>query len=191
MGKRVKRARLLTLVFTFGALWIAFVMRPTADQPLAWSLPWLPPLAATVLLMGVLFLAGLMVRSDRELGALAASRKPAMTGQMLVAALLIVGALLALVHSLTAALWGGPAWQRWAIVGLVTVTTIAGSGRAIGWALVGGLLGGALGFYTAFGREPTEAVDLFLTGIFVWLTIGAVAGTIWRGVRLRRDGERD
>jgi len=54
MGRRLKTASLLTLAFTFIALWIAFVMAPTENQQVGWPLPWLPPLVATVLLMGVL-----------------------------------------------------------------------------------------------------------------------------------------
>lgn len=190
MGKRVQRASLLTLAFTFIALWIAFVNAPTEDQPVKWSLPWLPPLVATLLLMGALFLAGLMVRSDQELGAMATSRQPTMKVQLLVTALLVVVAVLALVQAMTATLWGGPAWQRWAIVGLVTVTVIVGSGRAVGWALLSGLVWGALGLFVGLGREPTGTVDMLLTGIFVGTTVGAVGGTILTAGRRRRDGGR-
>ena len=185
-NNRLRTASLLTLAFTFIALWIAFVNAPAEDQGVDWPLPWLPPLAATVALMGVLFLAGLMVRSDRELGAMAASRQPTMKVQLLVAALLAVVAVLALVQAMIATLWGGPAWQRWAIVVLVTVTVIAGSGRAVGWALLGGLVWGALGLFIGLGRELTGTVDLLLTGVFVGTTIGAVGGTILTAGRRRR-----
>lgn len=88
MAKRVKTASLLMLVFTFLALWIAFVNAPDEGQQVNWPGSWLPPLAATVLLMGVSFVAGLLVRSDRELAAMALSRRPAMTVRMLFAAFL-------------------------------------------------------------------------------------------------------
>jgi hypothetical protein len=190
MGNLLQTASLLTLAFTFIALWIAFVNAPAEDQVVDWPLPWLSPLAATVLLMGMLFLAGLMVRSDRELGAMAATRQPTMKVQLLVAALLLVVAVLALVQALIATLWGGPAWQRWAIVGLVTMTVIAGSGRAVGWALIGGLVWGALGLFVGLGREPTGTVDMLLTGIFVGTTVGAVGGTILTASRRRRGDRR-
>jgi hypothetical protein len=74
---------------------------------------------------------------------------------------------------------------------MVTLGVIAASGRAMGYALLGGLVWGALGFAVGFGREPTEAVDLLLTGVFVGTTVGAVGGTIWKGVRRRQGrGER-
>jgi hypothetical protein len=111
-----------------------------------------------------------------------------MKAQLLIAAFLLVVAVLALVQALIATLWGGPAWQRWAIVGLVTVTVIAGSGRAIGWALLGGLVWGAVGLFAGLGREPAGTVDFMLTGLFVGTTVGAVGGTILTAGRRRRGG---
>jgi hypothetical protein len=188
MNKRTRTATVLAFAFTFIALWIAFVTM--GDEPLdaEWPLPWLPPFLATILLIGALFLAGLMVRSDQELRTQVSSAKATTAVQMFVAALVVVGAVLGLVTSLRFVLWGGPTWQRWAIIGLAIATLLAGSGRAMGRAVIAGLVWAAFGTYIGRKRAPTELVDLFLTGLFVGTTVGAVAGTILLA-SLRRKGQ--
>lgn len=172
MNRPFRTASLLTLIFTFVALWFAFVT--SGDEPSAsdWPLSWISPVLMTLFLMGALFLAELMLASTRGTGWQAGS---AGTVTML-AALIAVGALLGLMFSLRAVLWGGPAWRRWAIVGLVTAAVLAGSGRALGCAVLAGLVWGALGMWAGAGQEPTGRVDLLLTGWMVGTTLGAVGG---------------
>jgi hypothetical protein len=181
----LRTAGLLALVTTFGALWIAFVMNHHADPPPAWSLSWLPPPLAVVLLVGVLHLAGLMLDPGRVWGTIGARRRPAVDARMFAAALVAVAAMLGLVHALNATLWLGPAWRRWAIVGLASAGVVAASGRAWVWALLGALALGALGLAAGLGGEPPGVVDLIPTGVLVGATLGAVAGTL-----LTRDHRR-
>jgi len=87
--------------------------------------------------MGTLFLIGLVMASAQEARGWAGSRQEPAGGWIAIAALVTVGALLGLVPSLRAVLWGGPAGLRWAIVGLATTTVLIGSGRARGCAVLG------------------------------------------------------
>jgi hypothetical protein len=183
MNGRVRRAGILTFVFAYGALWIAFVMAGDRSAEADWPLRWLPPAVAVILLVGTLFLAGLMAMPDAEMRRQTGSSPVSPIARQAVAAVLMVGAVLGLVSALEALLWGGPDWLRWTIVGLAIVTVIAGSGRAIGCAALGGLLWGAVAMAISANREPTDKIDLILTALLVGVTIGAVGGTILRGSR--------
>jgi hypothetical protein len=182
----MRNASLLTLVFTFIALWIAFVT--TGGEPPGPDPPrhGIPALLMTLFLVGALFLAGLMAISDQKTRRSPGHRREPVGTWTVLAALIAVGALLGLVYSLRALLWGGPAWLRWAIAALVTVTILAVSGRALGCAALLGLIWGLLGVWAGIGRKPTARVDLILTGLMVGATVGAVAGTLWRAGR-RKD----
>jgi hypothetical protein len=122
MNRPLRTAAILTLSFTFIALWIAFVT--TGDEPLRPGGPrrWLLSVATTLLLIGTLFLTGLVTASAQEAGGWAGPRQKPAGASMAIAALVAVAALLGLVPSLRTVLWGGPAWLRWAIVGLATTT---------------------------------------------------------------------
>ena len=184
MDKRIRTAVLLTLAFSFIALWIAFVWADDRLREIDWPLSWLPPVPATILLIGGLFLAGLVVASMPGTLFQAGGSQTLMG---LVAALVVVGAVLGLVPSLAAVLWGGLAWRRWIIVALALATVIVGSGRAMGCAVLAGLVWGAFGALIGLGRAPTEIVDLVLTGALVGVTLGAVGGTILKARRGPRD----
>jgi hypothetical protein len=182
VNRPLRAASLLTLAFTFIALWIAFVTTggepPGSDRPLHG----ISALLTTLFLIGVLFLAGLMATSDQNTG-----EKSVGTWTM-IAAIIAVGALLGLVYSLRVVLWGGSAWLRWAVAALVTVTILAVSGRALGCAALLGLIWGLLGAWAGAGQELTARVDLILTGSMVGATVGAVAGTLWKAGRRRGHG---
>lgn len=176
-------AAILTLSFTFIALWVAFVT--TGDEPLepGTLLSWLSSVVITLFLIGVLFLTGLAAASaleDRGWGSLRQSPAEVSTA---IAAGVAVGATLGLVFSLRTMLWGGPALLRWTIVGLVTATVLAGSGQATGCAALGGLMLAALGAWAGIDRELTGRIDLIFTGWLVGTTVGAVGGTLWKVAR--------
>jgi hypothetical protein len=184
----MRSASLLTLAFTFIALWIAFVTTggepPGPEQPLQWT----SALLMTLFLMGALFLAGLLATSDQKSRRSLSYRRESVGTWTMIAALIAVGALLGLVYALRVVLWGGPAWLRWAIAALVTVTILAVSGRALGCAALLGLIWGLLGVWAGAGQEPVARVDLILTGSMVGATVGAVAGTLWKAGRRRGHG---
>ncbi len=189
MNRSLRTAAILTLSFTFIALWIAFVT--TGDEPPShdWRpLRWLLSVVATLSLMGMLFLAGLAMASAQEAGGWAGSRQQPSVS-LAIAALLAVGALLGLVSCLRAVLWGGPAWLRWAIVGLAVATVLLGSGGARGCAALGGRVGGGLGAWAGADRDLVGRIDLILTALLVGATLGALVGTLWMvGFRTDRSG---
>jgi len=84
-------------------------------------------------------------------------------------------------------LWGGPVVLRWTIVSLAIVALVIGSGRAMGWAVVGGLICSAVGIWSGGRRSPVGRIDLILTTLMVGTTIGAVLGTLWGKGRDRRS----
>jgi hypothetical protein len=105
---------------------------------------------------------------------------------MLVAAVLVVGAVLGLLPCLLLMMQEGLGWQILAIIGIIVVTLITDSG----WVLLGGILGGllswALGVLIGLGREPTEVSNLALAGVFVGAVVGGVAGNIRKASRRSR-----
>jgi hypothetical protein len=187
-GEERRAAAILTLLFTFIALWIAFVTTgdelPSSDwRPLRWLLS----LAATFLLVGMLFPAGLVMASAQEFkGGLGFRKQP--SAALSIAALITIGALLGLVTTLRTVLWSGPAALRWAIVGLIVAGVLLGSGRALGCAMLGALVWGVLGVWSGAGRSLVDRVDLLFTGLLVGATLGAVGGTLWRVATRDREG---
>ncbi len=104
MNPPFRTASLLTLIVAFSALWFAFVM--SGDESASdWPRDKISPVLMTLFLMGPLFIAGLMLASTRGTGWQAGSA----TTITMLAALITVGALLGLMFSLKAVLWGGPA----------------------------------------------------------------------------------
>jgi hypothetical protein len=185
MNRPFRTAAILTLSVTYIALWVAFVT--TGDEPPESVEPshWLLSAAASVFLVGIVYAMGLFMASIAEADAIGHPwGVPSLS--TVVFALVSVAALLGLVASLRSVLWGGPTWLRWAIVGLATGVMAMGSGRAIGWAAVGGLIWSGLGLWSGVGRDPIQRVDLMLTGLMVGTTVGAVGGTLWHSWRERR-----
>jgi hypothetical protein len=179
----IRTAGILTFVFSFIALWIAFVLAG-GDQPdVDWPVSWLHPGAASLILMVLLFWAGYTAASDQKTRKYMNSSQKSVRVPTVIAALVVVGALLALVYSMRALLWGGPAWLRWTIVGMFTTAVLLGSGRALGCAGLGALCWVALGFYVGIGRESIGRMDLIFVGLMVGTTVGAVAGTLWNAFR--------
>jgi hypothetical protein len=186
MERPFRTAGLLTVSITYLSLWVAFVT--TGDQPPRSVEPsrWLLSAAASVFLVGILYVTGLFMASVAETtGRGYPQGVPSFS--TVVFALVSVGVLLGLVASLGAVLWGGPAWLWWAVVALATVVVALGSGRALGWAALGGLIWSGLGLWSGAGYHPIERVDLILTGLMVGTTVGAVGGTLWRSWREQRS----
>lgn len=157
MNRPFRTAAILTLSVTYVALWVAFVT--TGDQPPRSAEPsrWLLSAAASVFLVGIVYVMGLFMASIAEADAMGHPQGvPSLS--TVVFALVSVAALLGLVASLRAVVWGGPAWLRWAIVALATVGVVIGSGRAMGWAAVGGLIWSGLGLWSGAGRERIKPV---------------------------------
>lgn len=186
MERSFRTAALLTLSVTYIALWVAFVT--TGDQPPRSMDPsrWLLSAAASVFLIGILYVMGLFMASIAETSG-RSYRQGTLSFSTVVFALVSVGVLLGLVASLRAVLWGGPAWLRWAIVALATGVVVLGSGRAMGWAALGGVIWSGLGLWGGAGHDPIQRVDLILTGLMVGTTVGAVGGTLWHSWRERRS----
>jgi hypothetical protein len=144
---------------------------------------WLLSVATTLFLMGTLFLTGLVTASAQEDRGRSGSRQKPARASIAIAALVTVGALLGLVPSLRVLLWDGPAWLRWAIVGLATTAVLISSGRAIGFAVLGGLIWSAVGAWSGSGRDLVGRTDVILTGLMVGTAVGAVGGTLWMAGR--------
>jgi hypothetical protein len=185
MNRPFRTAAILTLSVIYIALWVAFVT--TGGEPPESAEPshWLLSAAASVFLVGIVYAMGLFMASIEE--ADARGHPPGAPDlSTVVFALVSVAALLGLVASLRSVLWGGPTWLRWAVVALATAVVAMGSGRAMGWAALGGLVWSGLGLWSGAGRSPIQRVDLVLTGLMVGTTLGAVGGTVWHSWRERR-----
>ena len=155
-------------MFTYAALWIAFMT--TGDQRLRSKgvLQWLISLAITLVLIGMLFLAGwLMASSERE----GTGQNP-LGLSILIVALLIVGALLGLVPYMQRVLWGGPAWFRWLIVGTAIIVLVIGSGRAFAWTVLAGMIWVGLGMWRGYDRGLSARMDIILTDLMLGTTVG-------------------
>jgi len=178
MNRFRRPAAMLTLAFTYIALWIAFVI--TAGQPLGSDRPlrWPLSLATIPLLMGMLFLALRVAASVQGSGGWSGDRYISAGAAMAIAALVTIGTMLGLVASLRVVLWGGPDWLRWTIVGLATVAVLIGSGRAMVYAALGGLIWGALVAWIGIDRGTVARTDLVLTALMVGTTLGALGGTL-------------
>jgi hypothetical protein len=175
MKHPLRTAAILALVFTYGALWIAFVTTGEGRLKSEGGSQWVISLVITLVLIGMLFLAGWIIASSERGGA---GQKP-LELSTVIAVLLTVGALLGLVPYLRAVLWGGPAWLRWVIVGTAIAALVIGSGRAVVWTVLAGLIGIGLGMWRGHDRGLSERLDTILTDLMVGATVGAVLGTLW------------
>lgn len=108
MNRPFRTAAIMTLWATYGALWVVVVMMgrpPTTSQG---TLRWPLSLAATLFLMGTLFVVGLLMASPARARGVRSQRQVPRRATV-VAALVTVGALLGLVASLRTVVFGGPA----------------------------------------------------------------------------------
>lgn len=182
MKRSLRTAAILAVVFTYGALWIAFVTTGEDRLRTEGGLQWIISLAITLVLIGMLFLAGWIIASSEWGGA---GQKPSELSTVIVA-VIIVGALLGLVPSMRAVLWDGPAWFRWVIVGTAIAALVIGSGRAVVWTIVASLIWVGLGIYRGYDRGLTARMDMILTDLMLGATAGAVLGTLWGRWRGRK-----
>ncbi|MBN1996994.1 hypothetical protein JW935_05535 [candidate division KSB1 bacterium] len=188
MKDKTRTATVLTVVCGYVALWIAFVVAGENPPTSTGSPHRFFAVTAVPVLIGILFLAGLILASTRGGDEWPDSRpKPAVTW-MPVAVLLIIGTMFGLVAAFKIVLWFGPVWVRWAIVGMAVTIVLIGSGRALGCAALGGVIWGALGVWVGSGREMTGRIDLILTGIMVGTMLGSVIGTLLKA-GWGRDGK--
>lgn len=187
MKRPLRTAAILTLVFTYEALWIAFVTTGEERLRSEGGSQWVISLAITLVLIGMLFLAGWIIASSERGGA---GQKPIVLSTV-IAALLTVGALLGLVPYMRAVLWGGPAWLRWGIVGTAIAALVIGSGRAVVWTVLVGLIWVGLGMWRGYDRGLSERLDTILVDLMVGATVGAVLGTLWGWWRGREKHEAE
>lgn len=175
--KRIHRpAASFAFMTTYLAFWFAFV---TTGDTMARSIGfprWALSLAASLLLMALLFLAGSVIASSPPSWG-RAGQQPVRASTVIVA-LVVVGALLGLMATLRIVLWGGPPLVRWILVGLAVGALVIGSGRAWPWAVLGGLLCSLLGIWGGAGQPLVHRIDHVLTTLMVGATVGAVAGHI-------------
>jgi hypothetical protein len=174
----------LTFSLVFIALWVAFMTAGGEPQGYegAMSLP--VALGVTLALVFVLYLVGLRVATSGDVRSWNGLRHRRGL-PIALTALVAVGAMLGLVASLRALLWGGPLWLRWSIVAFTVVVMVIGSGRAWRWAVVGGMVWAALGVWSGIDRDPTgtwhiraQSIDLLLTGALTGTTLGALVGIL-------------
>lgn len=191
MKRPIRTAAIVTVSFIYGVLWVAFVTIGDEPPRSEGALHWLLSLSITLVLIGMLFLAGLIVAAAQKTGGWTGSRQKAFEVPTVIAALVTVGALLGLLPCLRAVLWGGPAWLRWVIVGAAIATLMIGSGRAVGWATLGGLIWIMLGVWRGGNRELADRIDMVLTDLMVGTTVGAVWGTLWSWRRGRKKPQAE
>jgi len=174
MKQSLRTAAILALVFTYGALWIAFVTTGEARLRSEGGSQWIISLVITLVLIGMLFLAGWIIAS-REWGGVGRTQPELST---VIIAVIIVGALLGLVPSMRTVLWGGPALFRWVVVGTAIAALVIGSGRAVIWTIAGSLIWIGLGMYRGYDQVLNERMDMILTDLMLGATLGAVLGTL-------------
>jgi hypothetical protein len=187
MKRPLRTAAILTLVFTYGALWLAFVTTGEERLRSEGGSQWIISLAITLVLIGMLFLAGWIIASSERGGA---GQKP-LGLSTVIAALLTVGALLGLVPYLRVVLWSGPVWFRWVIVGTAIAALVIGSGRAVVWTVLAGLIWVGLGMWRGYDRGLSERMDMILTDVMLGATVGAVLGTLWGWWRGQKKHEAE
>jgi hypothetical protein len=175
MRPSLRTAAILALVFTYGVLWIAFVATGDARLRSEGGLQWIIALLITLLLIGMLFLAGWIITS-REWKGVGRTQPQFST---VIVAVLIVGALIGLVPSMRVVLWGGPAWFRWIVVGTAIAALVIGSGRAVIWTIAGSIIWIGLGMYRGYDQVLIERMDMILTDLMLGATVGAVVGILW------------
>jgi hypothetical protein len=169
MRRCIRTGAIYAGTFAYGALWIALVL--TREMPLSPERAARWPLSAALLpvWIGVLWAAG---------WALAGQRVTSSPTWAVIAAMVTVATMLYLVSAWRAVLWGGPPGLRWAVAGLAVVATILASGRAKGWAMVGGAIWSGLGVFWWGELAWGDRIDALLTTLLVGTALGALGGTL-------------
>jgi hypothetical protein len=153
--------------------------------------------ASSLILISILYLCGLVVVMVGNVQRGADPKAPAKVSLQFIAAMLSAVALIGLMFSFSAVLWGevpqeqaysdSIAWRRWLVVGGIVVGILFTSGRAVGCALLGGIIWAGVGVYSGLGQESrVAAIDEMVIAAFVGTIVGAVGGTLLNLFRPRR-----